>query len=444
MTPIPAKTQSWPHHLAPAALLLALWLPQAGAQSVAPGGNEQPDWNDNFRPANLESLVEQGQLALSQSRLSDAEQSFSQALQVSRALNGLQNPGQFAVLDQLLEALLLGQRWREFDRQLDYLEWLNVRINSGHPDKLAEGLIRQSDWHRAAAAAIQDAQSPWYLVQAKYLNWQAVTVLEEAYGQQDLRLVPLLYRIAMDHYYQTVSIERRGITSFEFKSEEKVVANGWSFSKNETVSRSYRIGRDNLSRIQALILAQAEPDPVAVAMATIQQADWEYVFGNDDGALSLYQNAYYELLHAGLEAQQIDNYFSQLTILPVPEPRLEWSDPTNKDNESSVFFQTWSPVFPGAPAPSSLIRAARPGPGQDAVRAQLLIRLGGYGDQGNANPDLDYRVTGIEIVSLTPSDDELTARVFEEVPRLKFRPRIQAGEPVSHGPVSLSYVFSAE
>jgi len=405
---------------------------------------QQPDitWSDYYQSEQAEILADRARQAMMDGRYPEAELQLDQALQIIRVSQGLHNPAQLALVDQLLETLLLQGKWEEFDQKLDYISWLNGRINADNPDQLANGLLRQSDWHRAAAGVIQRSQSAWYLIQGKYLNWQAVSILENQYGKQDTRLAPVLYQIVLEHYYQSVLNERRGTTSYEFKSDDKSIANGWMLSRNESVRRSYRIGRENLQRIRDLYSVAPGVARSTDALLQIYQADWEFLHGNNRLALELYQDAYFELLAAGIGESEVEGFFNQLIKLPAQVLQTDWLEPEMPDNELVLEFYVWSTLYPGVETPAKFLQPPFQPYSDDSSRVQLEVKL-----EVSGNPEsgsFDYGVTGLNIVTATLDAESVANRVFAEVPLLKFRPRLEAGELAAHRPFLVNYRFARD
>ncbi len=401
-----------------------------------------PLWADNFQPEQAEILSAQARLAIEESRYSDAEDWINQALQINRALNGFYDSSQLVLLDQLLEALLLQEKWEQFDQRLEYIGWLNRRVHAAEPEKLAMELLRQSKWHLAAAGVIQRSQSAWYLIQGKYLNWQAVSILENSYGRQDPRLAPILYQITLEHYYQSLLSERRGTTSYEFKTDGKAIANGWMSSRNESVERSYRIGKDNLQRIHSLYTEESGTANPTAALLQIYQADWEFLHGNSSVALELYRDAFYRLLDAGIAESEVERFFNQLVKIPAQTLQTDWVAPQSGDRLSAVEFSAWSTIYPGAETPETLLNSPfRLLPdGTQSIQVELKLEVSANESPGR----FDYGVTGLDILSVPVKDDILTARTHAEVPLVKFRPRLVAGELASHEPFLLDYKFAGE
>jgi len=402
-------------------------------------------WPDYFQSQRQERLVEEARRALVDFRFREAEDLLDQALQVNRASAGLYNASQLNVLDEMLEALLRQQKWREFDQRLDYMSWLIKRLYAEDPERLAEGLQRQSRWYRAAAAADSGTSSAWYLIQGKYLDWQAVSVLENHFGQSDPRLAPILYQIVLSHFYQTVSIERRGMTSFEFKTEQKVIANGWMSSRSETVRRSYRIGRELLQRISSIYALHPDASDVTDALLRIQLGDWEYLHGATEEALTLYRQAYRQLVRSGIPEAEVDAFFGRPQVLPVEQLQLRWEQVRAgaESGESALEFNAWSTVYPGAHSPIEFLQPPFNLPRRDNSRVRVLLRLnsGQELNQGSGGSDEKPEITVLEA---EPDEENLRSRAVAEIPLLVFRPRLQSGELVDHEPILLDYRFAPE
>ena len=412
--------------------------------SVPMAGRAQQSavWGDFYQPQRSEMLAGQARLALLEGRYVEAELLIDQAIQVNRASFGLYNPAQLQLLDQLLEALLVQEKWQEFDEKLDYLNWLSRRIFADEPEQLANGLLRQSDWHRAAAGVIQSSQSAWYLIQGKYLNWQAVSVLENYYGKQDPSLAPVLYQIVMEHYYQSVLNQRRGTSSYDFKTDGKAIVNGLMYSRNESVRRSYRIGRDNLQRIREIYRGAPGVSPATDPLLQIQQADWEFVHGNNQLALQIYRNAYSDLLDAGINEQAVDRYFEQLTVLPVQNLQVEWPAVAAVTDGTVLEYSAWSSLYPGAQSPVEFRQPPFRSASDLPRRALVEVTLEMVGDpQGG---DFQYGVTRLQPVNTEAVDAPVTSQVLNEVSALVFRPRLLAGEVRSHDRFVIDFQFTQD
>ncbi|MCH7817282.1 MAG: hypothetical protein IIC60_12005, partial [Proteobacteria bacterium] len=200
--------------------------PPVSATELDDDGTEPPHWINNFDQALSESLAQQANVLMEQGFYADAELAFAQALQAERINHGLHNSNQIPLLEALLESLLAQRKWDKLDQRFAYWEQLNRRIVFSNVSKLLDSEQRLSGLYMAAASR-GTSQSAWYLIKAKNVNWQAVTVIEQIYGKDDLRLPHWLYKIVLTHYYQSHLNQRRWMTSFEYKSNKQAFIPGW-------------------------------------------------------------------------------------------------------------------------------------------------------------------------------------------------------------------------
>lgn len=417
------------------------------AMAQDPSNSLIPDYVDNFSLMQAEALVDEGRRLMAEHAYSEAEQRYRQAWQITRINEGLYSAGQMRPIEHLLDALLAQSAWDDFDHKLEYLTSLNDHVHANDPDRYVEGLVTLSNWYRAAAAALYDSRSSWYLVRAKHLNWQAVTVVERYFGPQDLRLAPLLYRITLDHYYQAISTQRRNLSSYEYLSDAKEPVDGWSLSRNETVQRSYRIGRDNLQRIRSLYAASAPESLLTDALLLVHLADWELVFEHPERAAAYYREANVRLQEAGIAADDIQRFFNRPVVLPVRQLVLEWPLWESRWEDQPVEYFAWSSAYPGAQRPEDPLDTYRSRM-EALMRQRAIVQLNpGTATQAlteGGNPaHFTYVVRDLD----TSESPELTAslrhRVYEELPMLKLRPRLLNGRLALHEAVTLDYVFDA-
>jgi hypothetical protein len=387
-----------------------------------------------------ESWLEQGRALLSEGYFEAATDSYYRAFEINRADLGLYNRLQIPIIEQLLEAYLLTNNWSGFDRRLDYLEWLQPRILADDPVAHAEALSRLADWHVAAAARIHADKSAWHLIRARQLNWQAVTILQTHFGRDDLRQAPLLYKITLNHYYQMASIYRRGLTSFEFRSDQPVISNGWAYSLNENLRRSYDIGVELLTRIEQLHLSDANAPPEAAALARVYLADWHLLFGHGNRALAVYEDTLSSLTERGVTDGLINAYFDRTVVLPESRMNLSLDMPADQRVEPVAVFNAWTGVLPGVPLPENH-------PSQRVADHQQLLQP----------PSIPVTVTvnsGIRAISNNPrfsvdiaalTLDEQTGpataqRAMHDLHALQFRPTIQNGDVIETQEVPLTYI----
>ena len=413
----------------------------------SPASAQSDSWIDNYSHELPESLVSDGRRLMAQHAYDEAEAAYARAWQVTRINHGLTSANQIRPIEHLLDALLAQGKWEDFDQQINYLSWLNDTAHQDDPQSRVEGLTTISNWYRAAAASMDDSRSNWYLIRAKHLNWQAISEIERHYGPGDMQLAPLLYRVAMDHYYQAISTQRRGMTSYEYKTNERALVNGWSLSKNETVSRSYRIGRENLLRIRALYARNGRQSAITDALLLVHLADWELVFENGEAAAAYYQAAYARLEEAGIPPQDVERFFGRPVVLPATHLTLTWPLWESAWDDQPLEYVAWSPAYPGAQKPDDPLDTYR-NRLESLMSQRAVVRLNpdsafATGFERETDPDrFNYIVSDMDLSENPEVNESLIDWVHAELPMLKLRPRMLNGKLTVHEVVTLDYVFS--
>ena len=200
-----------------------------------------------------------------------------------------------------------------------------------------------------------------------------------------------------------------------------------------------------LNRIRLIIAESDKGTPLINALLEIHIADWNLLFDNTSSAAKGYKQAYEDLLAAGLSIDELDDYFDKPVLLPSMALALEWSSNSEWDNESALRIQAWSNLYPGAQRPPELAQRSRMSftPAQ-LKRAQVLVKLELLQEQDGRGGEIDYRVTGLEVVDYAPETNETLSAIFQEIPQLQFRPRLVNGQLFSHDPVLVDYLFAPD
>lgn len=261
-------------------------------------------------------VLESAESMMQAGELNAAEIAFRQAFESIRAERGLFHEAQLPVLEQLLAANLARQDWERFNYFLDYYGALTGRLYQDQSVRYAEALEAGADWHQRAALVMNDEHRTWHLIRARNLVWQAVSALERTPGNQT-RLSPLLYRIAIMHYYLTTEASLRGLTSLEVRTNQPVRVSGWSMSGNETTRRSYSVGKELLERIHQLHVS-ARSDSHTLARIDTLLGDWHLLFGRQELARNYYFKAYQALRSDPSGIPVIEQLFGAAVSLPAP------------------------------------------------------------------------------------------------------------------------------
>ena len=417
--------------------------PPVSATELDDDGTEPPHWINNFDQALSESLAQQANVLMEQGFYADAELAFAQALQAERINHGLYTSNQIPLLEALLESLLAQRKWDKLDQRFAYWEQLNRRIVFSNVSKLLDSEQRLSGLYMAAASR-GTSQSAWYLIKAKNVNWQAVTVIEQIYGKDDLRLPHWLYKIVLTHYYQSHLNQRRWMTSFEYKSDAPAFIPGWALSSKEYRQQNYDIGLELLERIASIYANADVVRPETEAMMLVHQADWQLLFDQGQAALPIYQNAYQSLLAAGVPQAEVDQFFNQATVLPASELSISWNFADQQVSATTANFVAWSQLYPGVHAPNDY--RYRSTSNKQAERATVkftlepkLSRLHTFDRELRK---FNYEITNLQIVEYFPENESIAQRALDEIRYLQLRPLMSGGTVLSSTDVGLNYVFA--
>ncbi len=432
--------------LALIALFCSPGIAQSQSQAVASRQHSVTDWNNIYAFSLGEQHTEQGVQLLKSGDYLAAERKLLDAIHVIKVNHGLHSTLQLAPLQYLIEAQLTFGQWQAAKTQIEYFQWINVRNYRDNLYAYLAGTEKLSGLLLAASANIDNPYAVSNLIAAKNLNWQAVNAIEQTLGPDSLELAPWLYRIVLNHYYQSTMLRRREVseaTSAEaLASDSDEIVDSWTRRRNETLDMSYRIGRELLTRIEGLFAHHTDSNAEAAALSTVYQGDWELLFGHNEKALSLYHNAYQSLREHGRSAAEIDRFFSRPVSLPAPHLHMQWPQAVPEDASQPLQFFAWSPMYP---------TAARPAVPRDefveSANAQMAIATFDLMPSANGSvteftaKEADLNLDNLQILSTTP-DNALTreqARVY--ISLLQFRPRLVAGLPASSENIELRYLF---
>ena len=418
-------------------------LPLPGADAFGDSGSAP--WPNVYTDNLAEQLVERGAAELAAGSPAQATRSLLEAIQTIKVNHGLHSTRQIPVLELLIKSQLALGDWAAVDAHVDYFEWLNERNYRNDLDAYLEGTHALSDLLLSASADRNNPVAVRYLIQAKTLNWRAVTAIEATLGKDSPRLAPWFYRLSLNHYYQASLIRRRHLTNYAFKTDGDEVISGWSMPYNESVDMSYGIGRELLQRIADLHSGVDGATTEAAALARVHQGDWELLFDRDDRALAFYERAYSDLREMGWSAMAADRYFDRPVVLPASEMVTAVDRPALAGASRTAEVTAWSPLYPGVALPSP--RLAQPGNSGElfTVRARLDLLPVDSGAKAvipatGFNP-VQHNLT---LLASEPDDARIRELAMERLRLLQLRPRLRAGAPAVLEDVEILYHFTPQ
>lgn len=269
----------------------------------------------NFHPALIEPLLS---LANSAAALNMSDESVllqSRAIHIQKQAFGLFNADQIPLYFDLIKYDSATGDWSRVNQSMNHLSWLllDKQVSDGEP--LIEYLIQLSEHHLLSVARDDAQQQANHFLQAEKMLSMAIQVSEDFWGPADLRLTDLYYSRIKHIYLQSAALERGGETAYSLRM---VVPGGSIVRPEKDVQSSYYAAGLRLYRdIQRNISASLENPAEAIAMVDLYRADWHLLF-NKVRAQASYQAALDDLLNVGVDQDDLNHFFSQPQIVPLP------------------------------------------------------------------------------------------------------------------------------
>lgn len=372
-----------------------------------------------YDPELTENLVGLGKAYLSQGNLVDAEAAFRRALHTSRVNDGLYNPDQVPILDQLIDVNTATSDWPDLYQNYSYLYWVSKRIYGADDPRLLPVIDRIGKWHLRVFASDVSMQPFEHLNMANDLYGHALRIIETHYGANDPRLVNALYGVVLTNYQIAVQLSaaaESNATLVEparpFDDRSRRLQEG-ARSLDELMLASYVRGKTAMDRIVAIQAANAQLPPEAYALALVHQGDWFLLFNKWNSAEETYSQAYHVLIDKGLPREEVNSFFARPRSLPaigLPGTEPEPEDVQGAEEHRLTEEQVLTEEHP-------------------YVLVSFDVSKSG-------------RARNIRIIESNPPDSiSLQRKARKSIAASKFRPRLENGEPVDTTDMQLRYIF---
>ena len=388
----------------------------------------------------LNSLADQ-QMRFGQFDL--AFRTLDRAAQIVRINQGLFTPAQYPLLHKKVDSLVGLGNWDDARTQLDYLVYLYTKKQKFATEELLTGFRKLSDTHLRAISEDEYDYQGFHFSRVSASNWIALAIGEALWGDEDPRLVPLIYKVMSQFYLEYAAINRSGRTGIEIRTV--VPGSGWVRDVSEMRQYYLSAGRALIERLEAIYSTEANFDQEALAMIDLYLADWYTLFNYHEEALSAYSDAYESLVAANLEPQNLNQFLGTPRLLPEPifYPSLSLASQSKEtiidaesikvelgiDPEVKLFFVEWSGGFPYVQQPLSLGTPSI----EPAGLAIFSFNIGGF-------PDIERllqgrRPLGFGVVEdlrpLTdlPENEYQKRQLIDRVSSMRFRPKLVKGVP---------------
>ncbi len=267
-----------------------------------------------------EPLLLRGDIAFARGAFDDALDDYGRAVHIRRVNNGLHSPEQVAAVYREARTLERMGLLPEADRREEYAYEVLRKHHGSYSKELLPGLYRLAEWQEKRRK----------IFGARRLYGQALLILEAAdEGGVSESLIKPLTGLA-DTYRQErfPPIYDRDGTGGAFATGGTQSAELYDGARPLTLN-NFPAGQKALERIVRIRQETADEDPVALAEAILELADWHLLFEKVRLAGQYYQHA--ERILSAAHEDAAAALFSQATLLHYPRP-IDPKPPSNRLN----------------------------------------------------------------------------------------------------------------
>ena len=281
--------------------------------------NEITDLEEQYGPYDRALLEPLGGLAnvyIENGILDRANSILDRQLQLLHISEGPDTFSQITILQSLIKNNL---SVNDLEAVTDNYENLQF-IYSQNPDATVEEKLLAIDdlrnWHHLSFNLDIKPNRINHFITSRRLLRQMLRIARDEYGENDPLMIPFLYREAIEKYHLSALLLSPDELGYD--------AGDRIFEPEQTQPETYlRQAYEVVKEIRDIV--QQSGDKEADGMAAVYEADFQMLMG-----LGLAQRSYREAMglfeEAGIDKQQITDFFSRPVILPVTEFYSTMSD----------------------------------------------------------------------------------------------------------------------
>ena len=346
-------------------------------------------------------LVDMGQVYRKRGDNSQAAAAFKRALFIDRSHHGLQNPGQVAIVEDLIDADTALSDGRALDKNYQYLYFLYQR-NYGDSDRRTIDVVQRiARWRLHAYELDPEGTGLDHLIKADILYGKAEHALGKSKQESGTQRLEVLYHKALVNYYIAKAAEDFGVSFHELRAA--LINNGRPCdsvaeqqARKDLNEDAELEGEVAINHILDITGARRKADPEAYAHALMFAGDWYLAFYRHWDAMRHYHKAWKVLAATGMSADQIAAAFGR------PRPIAPLTVPGDKPQKM---------------------------PAHKYVDAVVDVNASGW-------------PTNIRVSDVHPGGDNKLRRLGRRaIAAVRYRPRFEDDQPVATSDVSIHYVF---
>ena len=370
----------------------------------------------------------------------EAHALLDRAMQIARVEAGLYTEIQRPLLEKKIENFVNRGDWESAREIMEHLFRLYIEKSLRIDQVLIDDLLELSRMHLRALAEDDSLLQGYHFRRASRIHWIALSVAQTLWGKTDERLVPIIYEQLRQFHLQTVALSQGGPTSYALR---RIAPSSGILRNRSDVNESiYLTGMGLIDNLFTIYAESESPNPEAIAMTDVYLADWHILYNRPKDAIETYRRAYQGLLAVGVEASQVNEFFSQPTVIPDTEfyasvetavtaqrNRMVTIDEGNSD--AYLSFSEWSAALPNVSSP--LASYSADSETADSNYALFSFSLAGVNKVSRwYSHRFSRAVNTIEQAELLTHYSEsppLESQLLEKLNSLTFRPKLVDGEP---------------
>ena len=322
---------------------------------------EQEKLHGAYDPQLAEQLLGLGLLYRNLGQYDESGMALNRALHIRKINDGLQSMTQAPMLKALISVNTAARNWEALDQNYHGLLWLYSRNLKSEDPSLLPVILAVGSWKlQAYSNGLLDDLPATILYDLEDMFETTVKMMEELYGENDLRLLGPLKVLSLAHYQQVNEVMRTPITEFQGMGNRvtyqqrcyRIVRRDGTMETicqtDEVPNPNYYVSKQNtkdlkvaerLQRVKTLLNRIAEisasnpaTPPIEHAIALVNLGDWYFINNKRDSAIKNYKNAYQLLTDSDTNKKLKDKLFDKPVRIPVISTAL----PDSTDEEETT------------------------------------------------------------------------------------------------------------
>ena len=148
----------------------------------------------------------------------EADNLLDRAIQLTRMSGGLYASEQLPLQVKKIDNLINQKNWLDVRDDLEHLEWLYISKSERIDTQLIFNLRHLSDLHTRGVAEDLISRQSYHFRKSVGLNRVALSMARAAWGEHDVRLSPIIYRLVKTYHIQAVALDLGGRTGYELRA----------------------------------------------------------------------------------------------------------------------------------------------------------------------------------------------------------------------------------